>query len=76
MASLSKKRKNRPDLGLERSLLTALAGFEMDSRQACRALQVSIALNVFGVGTLLPNELPGESLMLDNTERMESMTVH
>lgn len=36
----------------------ALIGFESDSRVACRGLKVSIALHVFGVGTLLPNDLP------------------
>lgn len=36
----------------------ALSGFESDSRLACRGLQVSIAVHVFGVGTLLPNDLP------------------
>lgn len=35
----------------------ALSGFELESRQASRALRVSIAINVFGVGTLLPNDL-------------------
>lgn len=35
----------------------ALSGFELDSRQARRALRVSIAINGFGVGTLLPNDL-------------------
>ncbi|MNI06798.1 hypothetical protein D3C73_597920 [compost metagenome] len=36
----------------------AHAGFEFDCQQACRALKVCIAVNVFGVGTLLPNALP------------------
>jgi len=35
----------------------AVSSFEVDSLQACRALRVSMAVNVFGVGTLLPNEL-------------------
>lgn len=36
----------------------ALIGFEIDSKLARRGLQVSVALHVFGVGTLLPNDLP------------------
>jgi hypothetical protein len=35
----------------------AVAGFNVDSRLACRGLQVCIAVKVFGVGTLLPNDL-------------------
>jgi hypothetical protein len=35
----------------------ALSAFEADSTAACRALKVSMAVNVFGVGTLLPNNL-------------------
>jgi len=39
----------------------AVTGFEVDSRKARRGLRVAIALNVFGLGTLLANDLP-ESL--------------
>lgn len=35
----------------------ALSAFEADSNAACRALKVSMAVNVFGVGPLLPNNL-------------------
>lgn len=35
----------------------ALAGFEMDCKMACRGMKVSMAVKVFGVGTLLPNDL-------------------
>jgi hypothetical protein len=35
----------------------AVSSFEVDSLRACRALRVSMAVNVFGVGTLLPNDL-------------------
>lgn len=35
----------------------ALSAFEADSTAACRALQVSMAVKVFGVGILLPNNL-------------------
>lgn len=48
----------------------AVAGFDVDSRLACRGLQVSMAVKVFGVGTLLPNDLSdrpdvGENLQTD-----------
>lgn len=35
----------------------AVSSFEVDSLQACRALRVSMAVNIFGVGTVLPNDL-------------------
>lgn len=35
----------------------ALAAFEMESTQICRGFRASVAVNVFGVGTLLPNDL-------------------
>ncbi|MBV4484561.1 hypothetical protein HU727_003030 [Pseudomonas sp. SWRI153] len=38
----------------------ASAAFERDCQQACRRLRVHIALNVFGVGTLIPNNLADE----------------
>jgi hypothetical protein len=39
----------------------ALSGFDTDSRMACRGFQVSMAVKVFGVGTLLPNDLSDRS---------------
>lgn len=36
----------------------ALIGFEIDSKLARRGLQVSVALHIFGVGIILPNDLP------------------
>lgn len=38
----------------------ASAGFELDCKQACRGLRVSMAVNVFGMGTLLPNNFADE----------------
>ena len=38
-------------------MANALAGFEMDCKMACRGMKVSMAVKVFGVGTLLPNDL-------------------
>ena len=37
---------------------TCLQGFEADAMNVCRGFQVVMAVNVFGVGTLLPNNLP------------------
>lgn len=48
-------------LQLPSRLESALANFEMDSRLACRALRIRGAIEVCGVGTLLPNNLPLES---------------
>jgi hypothetical protein len=39
----------------------ASAGFEHDCRQACRGLRVSMAVNAFGMGKLIPNNLASES---------------
>lgn len=36
---------------------SSLQGFEIDAIRACRGFQVAMAVNVFGVGTLLPNNL-------------------
>lgn len=47
----------------------ARAAFELDCSQACRGLKVSMAVNVFGVGTLLPNNLADE-----HTEWTKSIT--
>ena len=41
-----------------KALLSGLQGFEQEARTACRGFQVSMAVNVFGVGSLLENNLP------------------
>lgn len=46
------------DKGAELAMRRALIEFEMDSRLACRALRIRMAMVVFGVGTLLPNDPP------------------
>ena len=38
----------------------ASAGFEHDCRQARRGLRMSVAVNVFGIGTLIPNNSASE----------------
>lgn len=40
----------------------ACAGFEVDCKQACRGLKVSIAVKVFGMGTLIPNNFADENV--------------
>ena len=70
MAGSRKKGKSDRIERAEQSMQAALAEFEVDSRQACRALRVSIAVNVFGVGTLLPNELPAERIMAFSSRAM------
>lgn len=45
-------------MGAELAMRRALIEFEMDSRLACRALRIRMAMVVFGVGTLLPNDVP------------------
>lgn len=55
---MGKKSFNSPDLDFFQSVMAeARAGFELDCRQACRGLRVSMAVNVFGIGTILPNNL-------------------
>lgn len=54
-------KRDKAKQGLEQVLCEALADFEMESRLACRALRVRAALTVFGVGTLLANDLPEPS---------------
>lgn len=44
----------------QRLMEHAYAGFELDCKQACRGLKVSMAVNVFGLGTLLPNNFAEE----------------
>ncbi|UVL48295.1 hypothetical protein LOY57_11025 [Pseudomonas moraviensis] len=46
----------------QRLMEQASAGFELDCRQACRGLKVSMAVNVFGLGTLLPNSFADEDI--------------
>lgn len=46
------------DMGAELAIRRALIEFEVDSRLACRALRIRMAMVVFGVGTLLPNDVP------------------
>ncbi|MDR6162561.1 hypothetical protein [Pseudomonas fluorescens] len=60
----------------QRLMEQASAGFELDCRQACRGLKVSMAVNVFGLGTLLPNNFAEETTVqppVDHTPAMMPM---
>lgn len=46
----------------------ASAGFEHDCRQARRGLRVSMAVNVFGIGTLIPNNWASEDAPEANSQ--------
>lgn len=50
--------KTQAGIGFEHAMNVALAEFEADSRLACRALRVKMAIGHFGVGSVLPNDLP------------------
>ncbi|MED7669911.1 hypothetical protein GXB78_22125 [Pseudomonas moraviensis subsp. stanleyae] len=47
----------------------ASAGFELDCKQACRGLKVSMAVNVFGLGTLMPNNFADEATFQPSDEQ-------
>jgi hypothetical protein len=53
----------------QRLMEQASAGFELDCRQACRGLKVSMAVNVFGLGTLLPNNFADETTVQPSDEQ-------
>lgn len=72
MAKTRKKAGPAASIEHDRLMRQALAGFEVDSRQACRALRVSMAIHVFGVGTLLENDLPPRVLPPSAAQRMAS----
>lgn len=63
MAKTRKKSGSAGSIEHDRLMQQALAGFEVDSRQACRALRVCMAMKTFGVGTLLENDLPHGEVM-------------
>lgn len=46
------------DINPHRRFATTLSRFEIAARQVRRGFKVSMAVNVFGVGTVLPNDLP------------------
>ncbi|MGJ7547639.1 hypothetical protein [Pseudomonas alloputida] len=58
MSTSRRREKAQAGIGFEHLMSAAVAEFEADSRLACRALRVKMALGTFGVGSLLPNDLP------------------
>jgi hypothetical protein len=58
MSTLKRRDKAQVGIGFEHLMSAAVAEFEADSRLACRAMRVKMAISMFGVGSLLPNDLP------------------
>lgn len=46
---------------LTRIYACSIRNFEAQASLVCRGFKVAMAVNIFGVGTLLPNNLPGRS---------------
>lgn len=76
MNTLRKKDSPHRRVGVEHLMSQALAEFEAESRLACRALRVRMAVMTFGVGSLLPNDLPGDTPEREQPEIFLSHTVH
>lgn len=72
MAKTRKKAGSADVIEHDRLMRHALAGFEVDSRQACRALRVCMAVKGFGLGTLLENDLPPDVLAPSAAQRLAS----
>lgn len=76
MNTLRKKAAPHRLVGVEHLMNQALAEFEAESRLACRALRVRMAVMTFGVGSLLPNDLPSDVPEKDQPETFLSNTLH
>lgn len=76
MNTLRKKASPHRLVGVEHLMRQALAGFEAESRMACRALGVRMAVMTFGVGSILPNDLPGDVPEDGHPETFLSHTLH
>ncbi|PWY45577.1 hypothetical protein H0H12_10685 [Pseudomonas putida] len=76
MKTLRKKAAAPRLVGGEHLISQALAEFEAESRVACRALRVRMAVMTFGVGSLLPNDLPGDAPEVERPETFLSNTLH
>lgn len=76
MSTLRKKAAPHRLIGVEHLMGQALAEFEAESRLACRALRVRMAVMTFGVGSLLPNDLPAEGPYEEQPETFLSQTLH
>lgn len=60
MSTSRRRDKAQAGNGFEHLMSAAVAEFEADSRLACRAMRVKMAIGMFGVGSLLPNDLPSK----------------
>lgn len=58
MSTSRRRDKAQVGIGFEHLMSAAVAEFEVDSRLACRAMRVKMAIGTFGVGSVLPNDLP------------------
>lgn len=76
MSTLRKKSAAHRLVGVEHHMSQALAEFEAESRLACRALRVRMAVMTFGVGSVLPNDLPGDVPEVGQPETFLSHTLH
>lgn len=76
MKTLRKKAAPPRLVGGEHLMSQALAEFEAESRVACRALRVRMAVMTFGVGSILPNDLPGDVPEDGHPETFLSHTLH
>ncbi len=76
MNTLRKKASPHRLVGVEHLMSQALAEFEAESRMACRALCLRMAVMRFGVGSVLPNDLPGDVPEVERPETFLSHTLH
>lgn len=76
MNILRKKALPHRLVGVEHLMSQALAEFEAESRMACRALRVRMAVMTFGVGSILPNDLPDDVAEEAHPETFLSHTLH
>lgn len=54
---------------IERIMTKAYESYKLECRVTCRALKVSIAINEFGLGVLLPNNLADGILTIEGSAR-------
>ncbi|WP_256818916.1 hypothetical protein [Pseudomonas putida] len=73
MSTSRRRDKAQADIGFEHLMSAAVAEFEADSRLACRAMRVKMAIGMCGVGSVLPNDLP---LKLPTKSLHESLVSH
>ena len=73
MSTSRRRDKAQADIGFEHLMSAAVAEFEADSRLACRAMRVKMAIGMFGVGSVLTNDLP---LKLPTESLHESLVSH